>query len=125
MKIFNYKLNILLFVMTIGLMLSCKKQDSFPKPQPSTFTATLEGAVTSVPATGGKVNIVIRAGADGWWVSTEQASLLTIGRTYGSGDFTLPITIKANTSGVSRVISLKVNPTFNLPAVTFNINQEK
>lgn len=125
MKTINHKLNLLFFVMVISLALSCKKENISPKPEPTPFSAVMEGGVTTVPAAGGKLNIVINAGADGWWITTAQADWVTITRMYGSGDFKLPVTVKANTSGVARVISIKVNPTFNLPAVTFNINQDK
>jgi len=125
MKTINHKLNLLFFVMLISLAFSCKKENISPKPEPTTFSAVMEGGVTTVPAAGGKLNIVINAGADGWWITTGQMDWVTITRMYGSGDFKLPVTIKANTSGVARVISIKVNPTFNLPAVTFNINQDK
>jgi len=111
--------------MVIGLTLSCKKENIAPKPELSSFSATLEGGEVTVPAIGGKLNILISAGTDGWWINTAQTDWVTITRMYGSGDFKLPVTIKANTSGAVRIVSLKVNPTFNLPAVTFNINQDK
>ncbi|MBB2149255.1 BACON domain-containing protein [Pedobacter gandavensis] len=125
MKIFNYKLKLVLFVMAIGLTISCKKENLSPKPEPTPFSAALEAGVSSLPAAGGKLNIVITAGADGWWITTPQTDWVTITRMFGSGDFKLPVTIKANTSGVARVVTIKVNPTFNLPPVTFNINQDK
>lgn len=125
MKTINHKLKILLCVMLIGLTFSCKKQNISPKPEPTPFAATLEEGITTLPAAGGKLNILIKAGADGWWITTPQADWLTLTKVYGSGDFKLPVTIKANTSGIARMVSIKVNPTFNLPAVTFNINQDK
>lgn len=125
MKTFNYKLNLLLFVIAIGLAFSCKKESVAPKPQPSPFTAVVEGGVTTLPAAGGKLTILIGAGEDGWWVTTAQADWVTLTKVYGSGDFKLPVTVKANTSGVARIVSLKINPTFNLPPVILNINQDK
>ncbi|WP_316840220.1 BACON domain-containing protein [Pedobacter gandavensis] len=125
MKTISYKLKILLLVMFIGLSFSCKKEHNSPKPQPSPFSASIEGAPATIPAAGGKIDILITAGTDGWWITSPQINWLTITRMYGSGDFKLPVTVKENTSGVARVISIKVNPTFNLPAVTFNITQDK
>ncbi|WP_316749712.1 BACON domain-containing protein [Pedobacter gandavensis] len=125
MKTFNHKLKVLLFVMLIGLSFSCKKENISPKPEPTPFSATLESGVTTLPAAGGKLNIKISAGADGWWITSPQIDWLTITRIYGSGDFTLPVTVKPNTSGLARTVTIKVNPTFNLQAVTFNITQDK
>ncbi|WP_316821077.1 BACON domain-containing protein [Pedobacter gandavensis] len=125
MKTIKYRWNLLLFVMLIALSFSCKKESGSPRPEPTPFSASIEGGQTTVPASGGKLNILISAGADGWWVTSAQIDWLTITRMYGSGDFKLPVTIKANTSGQPRVISIKVNPTFNLPSVTFTVNQDK
>lgn len=120
----NPKLKLLLYVVLIGLAFSCKKEVGSPKPEPTPFSAVVEGGVSAVPAAGGKLNIVISAGANGWWITSSQPDWLTITRMYGSGDFKLAVTIKANTTGQARVLSINVNPTFNLPAVTFNINQD-
>ncbi|MCX2451437.1 BACON domain-containing protein [Pedobacter sp. PLR] len=125
MKTINHKFKLLLLVMLIGLSFSCKKEKISPKPEPTPFSAVVEAGVTSLPAAGGKLNIVISAGADGWWITTPQTDWVTITRMYGSGDFKLPVTVKPNTSGVARIVTVKVNPTFNLPAVTFNITQDK
>lgn len=121
----NPKLKLLFYVMLIGLACACKKQEGSPRPEPTLFSAVVEGGLTTVPAAGGKLNIVISAGADGWWITSTQPDWLTITRMYGSGDFKLPVTIKANTTGQARVLSINVNPTFNLPPVTFNISQDK
>ncbi|ALL05010.1 hypothetical protein AQ505_05575 [Pedobacter sp. PACM 27299] len=120
----NPKLKLLLYVLIIGLASSCKKEVGSPKPLPTPFSAVVEGGGSSFPAAGGKLNIVISAGADGWWITSSQPDWLTITRMYGSGDFKLPVTIKANTTGQARVLTINVNPTFNLPPVTFNINQD-
>ncbi|WGQ11839.1 hypothetical protein QG516_09305 [Pedobacter gandavensis] len=125
MKTINHKLKLLLYVMLIGLACACKKEVGSPKPEPSAFSAVVEGGLTTVPAAGGKVNIVISAGTDGWWLTSPQVDLLINTKMYGSGDFKLPVTIKENTTGKARMISINVNPTFNLPPVTFNINQDK
>ncbi len=125
MKILNHKLTLLLFVMVSSISFSCKKQNDLTKPEPTPFSAALEEGVTTLPAAGGKLNIVISAGANGWWITPAQPDWVTITRMYGSGDFKLPVTIKANASGTARVVSIKVNPSFNLPAVTLNINQDK
>jgi len=120
----NPKLKLLLYVMLISLAFSCKKELGSVKPEPTPFSAVIEGGLSTVPAAGGKLNIVISAGADGWWITTPNTNWLTITRMYGSGDFKLPVTVKENTTGKARVLSINVNPTFNLPAVTFNINQD-
>jgi hypothetical protein len=125
MKTINHKLQLLILALVICLTLSCKKENISPKPQPTPFSAALEGGVATLPAAGGKLNILISAGTDGWWITTAQADWVTITRMYGSGDFKLPVTVKANTSGVARVVTINVKPSFNLPAITFNINQDK
>ncbi|MBC8987971.1 BACON domain-containing protein [Pedobacter sp. N36a] len=125
MKTINHKLKLLLYVMLIGLACSCKKEQGSPKPEPTPFSAVVEGGLTTVPAAGAKLNIVISAGTDGWWITSPQPDWLSITRMYGSGDFKLPVTIKANTSGQARTVSINVNPTFNLPPVVFKINQDK
>lgn len=125
MKTITHKLKLLLYVMFIGLACACKKEVGSPKPESTPFSAVLEGGISSVPAAGGKLNIVISAGADGWWITSPQVNLLTNTKMYGSGDFKLPVTIIANTTGQARTVSINVNPTFNLPPVTFNINQDK
>lgn len=125
MKTIKYTWKLLLYVMLISLSFSCKKESGSPKPEPTPFSASVEGGLSTIPAAGGKLNILITAGADGWWITSPQIDWLTITRTYGSGDFKLPVTIKANTSGQTRALTIKVNPTFNLPAVTFIVNQDK
>nr|WP_233173760.1 BACON domain-containing carbohydrate-binding protein [Pedobacter sp. ASV19] len=105
------------------MLISCKKQDLPAKPEASAFSASLESN-SVVPASGGTVNVLISTQTDGWWISNLSASWATVNRTYGSGNFKLPVTVKANTSGVKRSVNLQVNPTFGLPAVNLTINQD-
>jgi len=57
-------------------------------------------------------------------ISNLSANWATVNRTYGSGNFKLPVTVKANTSGVKRSVNLQVNPAINLPVVNLTINQD-
>ncbi|PTS95273.1 hypothetical protein DBR11_21560 [Pedobacter sp. HMWF019] len=123
MRINQNILRLLSFMFCFLVLISCKKQDLPAKPEASAFSAVLESN-SAVPASGGTVNVLISTNTDGWWVSNLSASWATVNRTYGSGNFKLPVTLKANTSGAKRSINLQVNPTFNLPAITLTINQD-
>ncbi|WP_409965513.1 hypothetical protein PIECOFPK_01545 [Mycovorax composti] len=104
----------LLFIIFFISFISCKKDELPPKPEPSPFSATLENNTAAFPANGGTVNIVINAGTNGWCV---------INKIYGSGDYKLPVTILPNNTGMSRSITVTINPTFNLPPESITITQ--
>ena len=109
-------------ILAVGLF-SCSKTALPPKPQPSPFAATIDPAATSIPAAGGIVNITIKAGSDGWWITAPSTNWCTIPKTFGSGDYVLPLTLKANSTGAVRSISIVVNPSFGLKADTVMLNQ--
>ncbi|ANH83559.1 hypothetical protein A8C56_23600 [Niabella ginsenosidivorans] len=114
---------------TLAIVLSffaCKKDKNINyKPVASPFSAQLE-TTESVAADGATVNVIIKAGTDGWWVQIpSSAPWCTTTRPYGSGDFTLPVKIAANTSGAERAVDVILNPTFQLPPVTVTIHQAK
>jgi hypothetical protein len=123
MRINKNNLRRLSFMFCFLVLISCKKQDLPAKPEASAFSAVLESN-SAVPAAGGTVNILISTQTDGWWISNPSANWATVNRTFGSGNFKLPVTVKANTSGVKRSVNLQVNPTFNLPVVSLTINQD-
>lgn len=106
------------------LMGSCKKEELPSKPEPSAFNVTLEGE-TSIPVGGGTANLLIEAGSDGWWIEVpeESKSWCTVSKIYGSGDYKLPVVLKANSTGQSRSTSITINPTFGLPPITVLIKQ--
>lgn len=104
-------------------LISCKKQDLPVKPQPSSFAAVMENNTVSFPAGGGTANIIVKGGTDGWWVTMPSNTWCQVTKTYGSGDFKIPVTIKANTTGVAREITVTINPTFSLPAVAIKLMQ--
>ena len=106
------------------LMASCKKDELPSKPEASPFSVSLESE-TSIPSEGGTANLSIKAGSNGWWIeiSEESKSWCTVTRMYGSGDYTLPVVLKANTTGQSRTASVKVSSTFGIPPVTVSIKQ--
>ncbi|CAL1519689.1 BACON domain-containing protein [Chitinophaga sp. MM2321] len=115
-----------LFIMAIIIVFSSCRKDEMPaKPQPSPFTASIDGS-TTFPATGGTANIVISAGADGWWVTVPatEKSWCVIKKIYGSGDFTVPVTIAENTTGTARRVAVTVSPTFGLPPVELVFEQQ-
>lgn len=112
-----------LFMLIGSTVIACKKQEIPAKPQPSAFSACLEGNPGTFPASGGSVNLVVIAGEDGWSVSAAQNDWLVISRVYGAGDFKIPVTIKPNTTGAARTVQVKVKPTFNLPTAVISISQ--
>ncbi len=122
MKLRIYIISILLLSAVLG---GCRKNDLPAKPQPSPFNASIKGGAATLPAAGGTPSILIAAGADGWWivVPDDKKTWCSITRVYGSGDLEVPVSIKANTTGLPRTVEVAVNPTFNLPAVKLVFNQ--
>lgn len=102
---------------------ACSKQDLPVKPAPSAFAAVMENGTTSFPAAGGTGNIVVSGGTNGWWVTMPSNNWCVISKTYGSGDFKIPVTIKPNTTGSPREITVTVHPTFNLSPVDIRLTQ--
>jgi hypothetical protein len=123
----NLKSSITCSIFTLLLvpaLVGCKKDDLPAKPKPSPFIAAIKGSA-SIPVTGGIGTILITAGADGWWivVPDDKKSWCSIARLYGSGDLELPVSFKANLTGQERRVQVKINPTFNLPAVDLSFTQ--
>lgn len=116
---------IAILVLALSLW-QCVHYDVPPKPQPSPFSAALEGNKTTFPAAGGTVNIMISAGANGWWivVPDDSKKWLTINKIYGAGDFTVPVTVRPNTTKAPRKVEVVVNSSYQLPPVKLEINQE-
>lgn len=117
---------IILGILFMLIYSSCEKDDNINyKPVPSTFSAQTQGT-TTLSSQGGTVSIAITAGTIGWWVEIPvDANWCTVSKTYGSGDYTLPVTIKANQTGTDRQTNLIVHPTFNQQPVTINFTQTK
>ncbi|TWF37336.1 all-beta uncharacterized protein [Chitinophaga polysaccharea] len=113
----------LMYILLVISLMSCGKDKQPVKPQPSPFSAVLENNANTFPASGGTANIVISAGADGWWITLPASNWCNVGRLYGSGDVKVPVTIKPNTSGAKRNITITVKPTFNLSPVTLTVEQ--
>lgn len=116
----------------IALMLfalgACKKQQDLPvKPVPSTvFTAVLQD---NPPFTSAKTvtNINIVAGTNGWYLTQVPANTWCVPqKQFGAGDFSLGLTINANTTGADRTTQITLTSTNkNLPPVTLNVTQSK
>lgn len=125
MKAFvKHKFRFLLIFFVLGLVLgACRKEELPVKPEPSPFSVTVENNTTTFPATGGTANLVVNGGTDGWWVTAPTNNWCVIAKTYGSGDFKIPVTIKPNASGSQREITVTVHPTFNLPPVAVKLMQ--
>lgn len=104
----------------------CTRYDVPPPPQPSPFSATLEGNKTTFPAAGGTANILVSAGANGWWivVPEDKKSWLAITRVYGAGNFSVPVTVRANTTKAVRTVEVIVNSSYQMPPVRLEISQE-
>jgi len=105
---------------------SCKKDDTVNfEPVPSPFSAQAE-AGSNLSSQGGTVSITIKAGTTGWWVEIPaDAPWCSVAKKYGSGDFSLPVTIQGNKTGSDRNTTLILHPTFNQQTITINITQTK
>jgi hypothetical protein len=116
----------------IGLLLvalgfwQCAKYEVPPKPEPSPFNAILEGDKNSFPAAGATVNILVDAGANGWWivVPDDKKSWLSITKIYGAGNFKVPVTVRPNTTKKARTVEVVVNSSYGLPSIKLEIKQE-
>jgi hypothetical protein len=117
----QYK-GVLVAIIIISVLAACKKQNIPVKPESSAFSAQLKNNAV-FPAAGGKDTIVVNGGTNGWWVTTPDNSWAVITKRYGSGDFKIPVSVKANTTGSAREINVTVNPTFGKPPVIINIKQ--
>lgn len=122
MKFIN---KIVAFVFVIFLGFSCKKQRLPDQPVPSPFSVSVENSST-IPAAGTKMVVDIKAGSDGWWLTIppETKTWCASSQVYGSGDKSITITFKANTTGSSRNVSIIFNPTFDLPDQTITFHQD-
>ncbi len=116
---------LLLLILSVSFW-QCVKYEVPPKPQPSPFSASLEGNKASFPASGGTVNIIIDAGSDGWWIVVPEnsKSWLSITKIYGAGNFSVPVKILPNTTKVARKVEIMVNPSYNLAPVKIEVSQE-
>ncbi|OQP63950.1 hypothetical protein A3860_21230 [Niastella vici] len=93
-------------------------------PQPSPFSAALI-KYTEFPAAGAKDTIVINGGTNGWWVTLPSSNWMVVSKLFGSGDFKLPVEVKANNTGVTREIDISLWPTFSQAAVVIKVKQTK
>ena len=114
----------LLLIVTVCGIIGCTKENLPVKPVPSDFSASIKNG-GNFSAAGGKDTIVIHAGTDGWWATIPSASSswCSVTQTYGSGDFLLPVTLKANTTGASRQVIVTMNPSYNKPPVSITLTQ--
>lgn len=112
-----------LLVLTIFLF-ACKKQELPDKPQPSPFSVTVQNPAP-VPSNGGNVLIDIKAGSDGWWIviPADASKWCSSSQVFGSGDKTVTLKLSANSTGQSRSVNIKFNPTFSLPADSISVQQ--
>ena len=124
MAFVNYKDRFLFSFFVLSLVFgACRKEELPVKPEPSPFSVTVENNATTFPAAGGTANLVVNGGTNGWWVTAPTNNWCVVSKTYGSGDFKIPVTIKPNTTGAQREITVTVHPTFNLPAVAIKLVQ--
>ncbi len=117
-------------IVSLGLLAlslwQCTRYEVPPKPQPSPFGATLEGTKSSFAAAGGTVNLLIDAGANGWWivVPDDKKAWLSITKLYGAGNLSVPVTVRPNTTKAARTVEIVVNSSYQLPPVKLTITQE-
>lgn len=121
-KTYSRELTAILIVFSCSLV-ACKKENLPVKPQSSSFSAVMKNN-TNFTMAGGKDTVVISAGTDGWWVTIPSTGTwCSVSKTYGSGDYLLPVTISANATGSPRQVILTLNPTYNLPPVLITLKQ--
>ena len=114
-----------MILVSLIIFYSCKKQNLPVKPSSSDFSAMLKMNST-LPAIGGKDTIVVKGGTNGWWVTIpDNNDWMIITKRFGSGDFNLPVTVKPNTTNMTRETTVIINPTFNLPPVSIKVTQAK
>lgn len=119
MKNIKYIAVLLIFILCI----SCAKEDpNIPKPSPFKVVAS----TTALGSEGGSITFNITAGSDGWWITYPNGTptWLSISRMFGSGDFSLPVVVQPNKTGVARTVSISVNPTFGLDPVLITVTQQ-
>jgi hypothetical protein len=115
---------LILFMFTF---ISCKKQDQPVKPVPSpTFSAAL-AASSLFPSTKTTTTINIVAGTNGWYLTQNPTNSWCVPtKQFGAGDFSLGITLNANTRGLDRTAELTFTSTNkNLSPVKLTITQSK
>jgi len=117
------QLSNIIFLLLLSLV-ACKRESLPVKPEPSSFTAVMENNMTNFPAAGGTANIIVSGGTNGWWVTMPTNTWCVIPKIYGSGDFKIPVTIRPNTTGQVREITVTINPTFNLSPVVIKLVQD-
>jgi len=101
----------------------CKRDSLPPRPQPSAFSVSLEHPDSIYVTTGGNTSIIVNGGTNGWWLTVPTNNWLVINKLYGSSNFKVPVTIRANTTGQPREIKITVSPTFGQQPVVIAIKQ--
>ncbi len=118
-------INAAMVIVSLIIFYSCKKQNLPVKPSSSDFSAMLK-MNSAFPPIGGKDTIVVKGGTNGWWVTIpDNNDWVIITKRFGSGDFNLPVTVKPNTTNMTRETTVIINPTFNLPPVSIKVTQTK
>ncbi|MGV3589098.1 MAG: BACON domain-containing protein [Adhaeribacter sp.] len=123
----NTKINYLagLTILLLLFITACKKEPMPYKPEPSAFTVEPKGTLAALPAAGGKLDVVVNANSNGWWIvlPEESKAWCKPSKLFGSGNQTIAITLSPNTTNVARKTELIINPTFNLEPVKLVIEQ--
>ncbi len=123
----NYIAGIVFLIILCIVNSGCKKDVMPYKPGPSPFSATVEGNIANIPAAGDTLKINIKAGSNGWWIVIPEDKKSWCEplnkKIYGSGDYTLPLIFRKNTTGTSRSVSVDVNSSYQQPKVTLVFNQ--
>jgi hypothetical protein len=114
-----------LTMLLLFFIVACKKEPMPYKPEPSAFMVEAKGPLTALPAAGGKLDVVVNANSNGWWIvlPEESKTWCKPGKYFGSGNQTISITLLPNPSNVARKTELLIKPTFNLEPVKLVIEQ--
>ncbi|WP_184545668.1 BACON domain-containing protein [Mucilaginibacter sp. FT3.2] len=126
MKIKIYHASI--FVLVILLFNACRKENQPVKPIPSTyFSAALQDNPAAFSNTKTITYININAGTNGWYLTQTPVNTWCVpDKNFGAGDYSLRVTINANTTGTDRTTQLVLTSTNkSLPPVTVSLTQSK
>jgi hypothetical protein len=126
MKIKIYYATMLALV--ILLLNACRKENQPVKPPPSPyFSAALQDNAAAFSNTKTITYINIKAGTNGWYLTQMPANTWCVpDKNFGAGDYSLRVTVNANTTGTDRTTQIALTSTNkSLPPVTVSLTQSK
>lgn len=112
------------FILLVIITSTSCSSDDLNVPQPSPFSVEIQNGNT-IDKDGGKIELIISAGSNGWWIETptNTNSWCIIPKKFGAGDYKMSVDIKKNDTDSPRSVDIIVNSTFNIAPITISINQ--